>query len=94
MHYQNQFKGKIVLCNCDDPFESNFCYYFLRHFNQLHFKKLICTSYAGSKIGQIKENIQLSLDLYDRANNPVLLGKGHVLSVSQMPRKSGEETSG
>lgn len=92
-HYQNQFKGKIVLCNCDDPFESNFCYYFLRHFNQLHLKKLICTSYAGSKIDQIKENVQLPLNLYDEANNPVLFRKGYVLSVSQIPGKSGEEIS-
>ena len=23
-HYRTFFKGKIVLCNCDDPFESNF----------------------------------------------------------------------
>lgn len=44
-HYKNQFIDKVVLCNCDDPFESNFCYYFLRHFNQLKLKKLICTSY-------------------------------------------------
>ena len=33
-HYADQFKGKIVLCNCDDPFESNFCYYFLKNFNE------------------------------------------------------------
>ena len=23
-HYRAFFKGKIVLCNCDDPYESNF----------------------------------------------------------------------
>ena len=23
-HYSEQFKGKTVLCNCDDPYESNF----------------------------------------------------------------------
>lgn len=23
-HYKDHFKGKVVLCNCDDPFESNF----------------------------------------------------------------------
>ena len=50
VHYHSQFKGKVVLCNCDDPFESNFTYYFLRHFNQLQLKKLICTSYALSLI--------------------------------------------
>ena len=33
-HYEGQFKDKVVLCNCDDPFESNFCYYFLKNFCQ------------------------------------------------------------
>ena len=40
-HYTEQFRGKVVLCNCDDPFASNFCYYFLRNFNKLCLKKLI-----------------------------------------------------
>lgn|GEM_PF-2173600 len=59
-HYKNQFIDKVVLCNCDDPFESNFCYYFLRHFNQLKLKKLICTSYSGSKIDQLELKSALS----------------------------------
>src|SRR5690554_130276 len=58
-HYEDEFRDKVVLCNCDDPFESNFCYYFLRNFNKLRLKKLICTSYSGSKIDQIQDNIQL-----------------------------------
>lgn len=49
-HYHNHFKGKTVLCNCDDPFESNFCKFFLRHFNLLKLKRLICTSYDNSKV--------------------------------------------
>ena len=28
-HYEKHFKDKIVLCNCDDPFESNFCKFFM-----------------------------------------------------------------
>ena len=42
-HYEEEFANKTVLCNCDDPYESNFCYYFLRNFNKLGLKKLICT---------------------------------------------------
>ena len=49
-HYVNHFQGKTVLCNCDDPFESNFCRYFLRNFNKLGLKRLICTSYGNSKV--------------------------------------------
>lgn len=76
LHYKEQFKGKIVLCNCDDPYESNFCYYFLRHFNELNLKKLICTSYYGSKIDQINNNVQLSLELFDDSKEPVIINRG------------------
>ena len=34
-HYKEYFKGKIVFCNCDDPFESNFFKYFAMKFNSL-----------------------------------------------------------
>ncbi|MEZ5992178.1 MAG: adenine-specific methyltransferase EcoRI family protein [Planctomycetota bacterium] len=44
------FRGKIVYCNCDDPFESNFFKYFAANFNKLGLKKLIATSYDGSPI--------------------------------------------
>lgn len=49
-HYRKHFKGKTVLCNCDDPFESNFFKYFVLNFNRLKLKKLIATCYAGSPI--------------------------------------------
>lgn len=49
-HYRKHFKGKTVLCNCDDPFESNFFKYFVLNFNRLGLKKLIATSYSGSPI--------------------------------------------
>jgi len=44
------FRNKIVYCNCDDPFESNFFKYFAANFNKLGLKKLISTSYDGSPI--------------------------------------------
>ena len=56
-HYRQHFKGKTVLCNCDDPFESNFFKYFVLNFNRLGLKKLIATCYTGSPIA----NQQLSL---------------------------------
>lgn len=40
----------MVLCNCDDPFESEFFKYFTLNFNHFGLKKLICTSYSGSPI--------------------------------------------
>ena len=49
-HYKEQFRGKVVYCNCDDPFESNFFKYFAAKFNALGLKKLITTSYTKSPI--------------------------------------------
>ena len=43
----NTFRKKIVYCNCDDSFESNFFKYFAANFNKLGLKKLICTSYGA-----------------------------------------------
>ena len=48
--YENSFKDKVVFCNCDDPFESNFFKYFVLHFNELKLKKLIATCYQHSSL--------------------------------------------
>lgn len=45
-HYRRHFHGKTVLCNCDDPFESNFFKYFALNFNRLGLKKLMATCYC------------------------------------------------
>ena len=49
-HYKEQFKSKIIFCNCDDPYESNFFKYFAMNFNFLGLKKLIATCYTGSPV--------------------------------------------
>ncbi|MCC2164921.1 adenine-specific methyltransferase EcoRI family protein [Brotaphodocola catenula] len=49
-YYRDYFMGKIVFCNCDDPFESNFFKYFAMNFNPLGLKKLIATCYATSPV--------------------------------------------
>lgn len=49
-HYRDKFEGKTVLCNCDDPYESNFFKYFAMNFNSLKLKKLIATSFASSEV--------------------------------------------
>ncbi len=51
------FRDKVVYCNCDDPFESNFFRYFVLNFNKLGLKKLITTSYKPSPVA----NTQLPL---------------------------------
>ena len=58
-HYREHFRGKTVLCNCDDPYESNFFKYFAANFNQLGLKKLISTCYDGSPITGTEMSPQL-----------------------------------
>ena len=54
---KNVFRNKVVYCNCDDPFESNFFRYFVLNFNKLGLKQLITTSYKPSPVA----NTQLGL---------------------------------
>jgi len=56
------FRGKVVYCNCDDPFESNFFRYFVLNFVRIGLKQLITTSYKPSPVA----NTQLELFGNDR----------------------------
>ena len=55
------FRDKVVYCNCDDPFESNFFRYFVLNFRRLGLKKLITTSYKPSPIANTELILQPSL---------------------------------
>lgn len=63
---QDTFRGKVVYCNCDDPFESNFFRYFVLNFDRLGLKQLITTSYrpspvANTQLALIGEDLELSV---------------------------------
>ena len=66
VHYREHFKGKVVFCNCDDPYESNFFKYFALNFNQLGLRKLIATCYNGSPVS----GNELLLDFGDTVDDP------------------------
>lgn len=55
-HYREHFKGKVVLCNCDDPRISNFFHYFSYNFEYLWLKKLITTCYKNQQPDLFSEN--------------------------------------
>lgn len=87
-NYEQHFKGKTVLCNCDDPFESNFCKFFLRNFNFLGLKRLICTSYNESPVAGTQ------ISLLDIINGVELSeGHGYVLDVRKVPMANGRGVS-
>ncbi len=74
-HYRKHFKGKTVLCNCDDPRISNFFQYFSLKFEKLGLKKLITTCYKSQKIDSFsKYDSDKGLKLYyegDKNNNRI-----------------------
>lgn len=65
-HYREHFRGKTILCNCDDPYESNFFKYFANNFNAFGLKKLIATCYNGSPV----QGSELMIDFGDFHEEP------------------------
>ena len=77
-YYREQFNGKIVLCNCDDPYESNFFKYFALNFNSLKLKKLICTCYDGSPI------MGEQISFFNEPKNIEISKKAYKLELTQV----------
>jgi len=74
------FRGKVVYCNCDDPFESNFFKYFAANFNKLGLKKLIATSYDGSLIA----GTQLTFGEYSEGNGTRQKPKATAVEIDEV----------
>ena len=51
-HYKEHLKGKVIYCNCDIPYFSNFHKYFLDNFKELELKQLIVTGYVKNGNGK------------------------------------------
>lgn len=72
-HYKNHFKGKTILCNCDDPRISNFFKYFALKFDELGLKRLISTCYKNQDVDLFTQNDcekAVWLDYYGNPNDP------------------------
>lgn len=82
-NFRKEFDGKTVLCNCDDPYESNFCKFFLKNFNYFHLHKLICTSYSGSPV------VGTQMSLFDDMNEELVAENGYVIEITEIPMKNG-----
>lgn len=84
-HYKKHFKGKVVFCNCDDPYESNFFKYFAMNFNALGLKKLIATCYAGSPVAER----QLSL-FEEESSKESRTGVPHKIVITEVTDTNGD----
>lgn len=72
-HYKEHFKGKTILCNCDDPRISNFFKYFALKFEELGLKRLISTCYKNQDVDLFSQNDcekAVWLDYYGNPNDP------------------------
>ena len=86
-NYESQFEGKTVFCNCDDPYESDFFQFFIKNFNYLKLKRLICTSFAGSRIGFIQTT------LFDDMDELCTKEHGYVIDIKEVPMENGRGVS-
>ncbi len=55
-HYKHHFKDKVVYCNCDDPWISNFFHFFSHNFERFGLKKLIATCYRSQEMDVFSQN--------------------------------------
>ncbi len=72
-HYKEHFRGKTIMCNCDDPRISNFFRYFALKFNELELKRLITTCYKSQDVDLFSQNDcekAVWLDYYGNPNDP------------------------
>jgi hypothetical protein len=84
-HYWEHFRGKVIFCNCDDPYESDFFKYFAMNFNSLGLKKLIATCYMGSPIS----NTQLSLFDHESENDKTTKSP-HKIEITEVRDENGD----
>ena len=84
------FRSKVVYCNCDDPFESNFFKYFAANFNKLGLKRLVTTSYDGSPIA----GGQLALPEFNEGKDKRQKPKAIALIIEEVKDVTGNGAAG
>ena len=83
-YYKDYFRDKVVFCNCDDPYESNFFKYFALNFNAFGLKKLIATCYDGSPVS----GNELLLDFGTTTDNPKKIA--YKVEITEVPDTNGD----
>ena len=48
-HYKDQFKGKVIVCGCDDHKKSNFYKFFKQNFKELGIKLVVCSGVENAE---------------------------------------------
>lgn len=84
-HYRDFFRGKSVLCNCDDPYESNFFKFFALNFNSWGLRRLVATCYDGSPVA----GRELPLKFADE-EEPKKLRTAYKIVITEVPDMNGD----
>lgn len=82
-YYRNHFNGKVVFCNCDDPYESNFFKYFAMNFKELGLKKLIATCYGGSPVAYTELDVS-------KGNCNAKTKKAYKIEINEVTDENGD----
>ena len=88
-YHRKFFEGKTVLCNCDDPFESNFFKYFALNFNKLKLKRLIATCYKGSPVVATQLSWIPGLEASKELNSSAKK-KAYKIVITEVPDVNGD----
>ena len=84
-YYRDFFRGKSVLCNCDDPYESNFFKFFALNFNSWGLRRLVATCYDGSPVA----GRELPLKFADE-EEPPKLRTAYKIVITEVPDMNGD----
>ena len=88
--YREFFRGKVVLCNCDDPYESEFFKFFAMNFNVFGLKKLIVTCYAGSPISGVEIPLPGFEQFYTKPRNQI----AYKVEIAELKDYDGDGAEG
>ena len=74
--YLNEFRGKWIYCNCDNPEISQFYRFFVLYFQKLGISRLTCTYLAGTSGS--KNPVAYRYDIYGDLNGNGIIDDGDI----------------
>lgn len=84
-HYRDFFRGKSVLCNCDDPYESNFFKFFALNFNSWGLRRLTATCYDGSPVAGSELRLPFDVETAQAKKRTA-----HKIVITEVPDINGD----
>lgn len=94
MTHEQEFYGKTVLCNCNDSVESNFYKFFVKNFNNLKLRRLICVAYGNSLVdGDDEQPYILDINRIDDLSHIFDSSENHLIFILKNGEKASYDSS-